>query len=448
MGDTVPVRESDDASSIHSDSSSSLYGHTPFSEFELQVRALCKNLWPFSSNGGTIIEHLYGGSYNRIVAITIDNISSHSTVTKIPASFILRIPRNDTSGLAQQITFLRYLKSHSSLPIPDVVAFDLTSDNSIGKPFMLQHRIAGVNLHEVIECLSHQQLCALSACIARLIKDIQTIMAPIPRVISSGLEHSDPSDEPEVYHFNIDADDDTFNWKRNELRHQTALEMFQLLFQRREDAIAKSDPFDIVESWIWESLKKAGRQMDKLGCFGPNEVILCHLDLEPRNIMVKLDGDQSLTVSGILDWDDAVFGPKALSCCPPVWLWAATETYNQDGRDADVSPGDANLREYKCIFEDVVGNDFISLSYPQQYRLVRQLFCLSTTGICTNECFNELELFLEEWKSLRRSLQSTATGDVDASGSGTDSSEGTIESRADDVDDDETAGEELYSGEE
>ena len=58
-----------------------------------------------------------------------------------------------------------------------------------------------------------------------------------------------------------------------------------------------------------------------------HEELLCHVDLHPRNIMVKLQPDNSLEVTGIFARDEAVFAPKFVNCEPSGWLWA----YNVDG---------------------------------------------------------------------------------------------------------------------
>lgn len=44
--------------------------------------------------------------------------------------------------------------------------------------------------------------------------------------------------------------------------------------------------------------------------------------MPPRNIMMDIDIDNSLTIPGILDWDSAVIAPKFVGCVPVMWIWA------------------------------------------------------------------------------------------------------------------------------
>jgi Ser/Thr protein kinase RdoA (MazF antagonist) len=71
-------------------------------------------------------------------------------------------------------------------------------------------------------------------------------------------------------------------------------------------------------------------ELDTNGWLGKHQNSLCHLDLAPRNILVDHASNAALSrISGILDWDSAVFGPSFMSCAPPLWIWA----WNDDEED-------------------------------------------------------------------------------------------------------------------
>ena len=63
------------------------------------------------------------------------------------------------------------------------------------------------------------------------------------------------------------------------------------------------------------------REMDELGCLGSSPFVLCHEDLAARNIMAKVNNDGLLKITGVLDWDGAMFAPRFMSCLPPDWIW-------------------------------------------------------------------------------------------------------------------------------
>ena len=61
--------------------------------------------------------------------------------------------------------------------------------------------------------------------------------------------------------------------------------------------------------------------MDDTGFLCDDGYSRCHLDLNaaPRNVMVNIQADGSAAITGILDWDSAVFGPKFVGCAPPIY---------------------------------------------------------------------------------------------------------------------------------
>lgn len=75
-------------------------------------------------------------------------------------------------------------------------------------------------------------------------------------------------------------------------------------------------------------------EMDQAGVWDTEcDYCLCHRDLEPRNILV---GEQGIT--GILDWDSALFGPAVLSCVSHMRLWAWRDDGPEDERRAGELP--------------------------------------------------------------------------------------------------------------
>jgi aminoglycoside phosphotransferase (APT) family kinase protein len=58
--------------------------------------------------------------------------------------YILRIPWTDhIAWLEHEVAMIAYLREHISLPVADIVDFDLSYNNSIGRRYTLQARIAG-----------------------------------------------------------------------------------------------------------------------------------------------------------------------------------------------------------------------------------------------------------------------------------------------------------------
>ena len=81
-----------------------------------------------------------------------------------------------------------------------------------------------------------------------------------------------------------------------------------------------SEPAKILYCDYMQSLTEVAATMDRLGCLGDGYRCLTHLYLAGRNIMVELGPDDTVDITGILDWGSAVFAPKFVSCAPPWWL--------------------------------------------------------------------------------------------------------------------------------
>ncbi|KAL2051408.1 hypothetical protein ABVK25_008275 [Lepraria finkii] len=91
--------------------------------------------------------------------------------------------------------------------------------------------------------------------------------------------------------------------------------------------------------------------MDDTGFLCDDGYSCCHLDLNaaPRNVMVNIQADGPAAITGILDWDSAVFGPKFVGCAPPIWLWAWNREGIEDEREADDTPPTLEQQELKTL---------------------------------------------------------------------------------------------------
>ncbi|MCJ1457731.1 hypothetical protein MMC28_008100 [Mycoblastus sanguinarius] len=190
---------------------------------------------------------------------------------------------------------------------------------------------------------------------------------------------------------------------------KTTLEFFESYFGRwRQDALATNLGEVDVEVELYDDLLKVAREMDDLRLFKPDLNCLCHLDLHPRNIMVKIEPDSSLKVTAILDWDEAVIAPKFVNCQPPGWLWGYDKDTHVDEDDLlpwpYELPSTLEQQELKRIFEEYAGPDYPRLAYDESSRFIRGLFRLATLGLTASWHFTAAERIVKEWKALRPSL--------------------------------------------
>lgn len=164
---------------------------------------------------------------------------------------------------------------------------------------------------------------------------------------------------------------------------------------------------------MYDDLLKVVREMDDLGVFKSNQNCLCHLDLHPRNVMVESHSENSIQVTSILDWDDAVVAPKFVNCQPPGWLWgydkdSHTENsllpwpYELEG--ANNTPSTHEQQELKRIFDEHAGPEYLPLAYDESSRLIRGIYRVATLGLRASWFYTAAERTVKEWNVLRPTL--------------------------------------------
>lgn len=204
---------------------------------------------------------------------------------------------------------------------------------------------------------------------------------------------------------------------------QTTLEFFTSQFTRWRDFTATEEHLQAShEVKVYDDLLRTVCDMDAVCLFSPDQHCLCHVDLFPRNIMVKkvqTEEKESIQVTGILDWDEAVFAPKFVSCEPPAWLWQ--DNFDRVGKNSienrpvevesaiNSVASTSDKQELKCIFEENAGDEYMALAYGEASRLGRRLFRIATNGFhgtrtSGDNYLKAAERIVTEWKVLQQSL--------------------------------------------
>ena len=438
------------------------YSQTPFDQYIHQVRELCHLLWPsppkvpqdvktsrverllaknrvaeiFLSRRNRsarisappkefLIHRLRGGGFNRVIGITI----KYSTDEE-PTQLILRVPRFEDVRHDREVAILRFIRHYTTIPVPDVKYVDFTCDNPLKQCYVIQNRIPGSDLQHHTEPtfypnLKHEQKCTFAKEFALILRKLHDIMHPFPGLIEASA-HDDNHQNFSVRHFDLQ----TVCGYESEPDLNTKLPFFQVRpfikgweppesstveqstyyfmatqFGRWRALQLRHNPAIFRRSNTFERLVTMADEMDLLGLFGNNENCLCHLDLlgSPRNIMVDIQSDGSLRITGILDWDSAVFAPRFVGCAPPMWLWAWNSEEDEDEKHANDTPSTPEDREIKKIFEETVGDRFLMHAYKAEYRLARELFRFAQSGIRSNEDIREVEELLKEWTEIYES---------------------------------------------
>lgn len=109
--------------------------------------------------------------------------------------------------------------------------------------------------------------------------------------------------------------------------------------------------------------------------------VLYHPDFQPRNLLFTTPTSSTVRLSGIINWDSALFAPKFMSTRSPFFLWTEECADKEVEGDALIEPSNPELRAYKRTFEDVVGQDFCKDAYCQQYIFLRRIWRFLVNGI-------------------------------------------------------------------
>ncbi|CAF9916092.1 hypothetical protein IMSHALPRED_002972 [Imshaugia aleurites] len=420
--------------SIRSGTSTLEFHHEPFEDFKPLVEQLCLKVWPNTAGSSTIerflgshltgllrrkafsfrasllspniflVERLSGGSFNRIIGITVTKPNS-----QVANQYILRVPRFESARPEREVAIVEYVRQYSAIPVPKIVATDFTKDNLLKVPYVVQDRIPGFELHskkQNFTQLTHEQQCSFATEFGLILRKLQGMSHPTPGQIETfanqqGVQEyrvrafdvdADPFGEnPELDHISLAALAPTFN---------STLDFCQSQFKRWEAAASKHD--DILKVEYMKCLAAIATQMNEAGFLGDNENCLCHLDLNhaPHNIMVNIR-DKVLSISGILDWDSAVFAPRFVGCVPPMWIWAWNAEENEDEAHANNTPNTFEQQHLKQLFEDAVGEKFLRFAYPPEYRIARRLFKFAQHGMNASWHIEDADRLISEWAGMR-----------------------------------------------
>ena len=434
-----------------SQTSTEEYCQIPFEEYSLQVKQLCEQLWstqpyPRSIDDSIdqvnrqsagivepsgfhefIIEKMKGGGFNRVIGIDVTNPGNLTAGTR---RVVLRIPRFNNARLDRDIAALRFVRKHTSIPVPEIVTYDLTKANPLDSPYLVQTRIQGHDLQanpgpNYYPNLSHNQKCTVAKELGRILREIQSVEHSSPGLIEAAKESQDsiirhldmstlsfveeepdlntklPFFQPRVYGVSQSATEEP-SVQRNDFKKSTYYFLLAQ-FGRLRASELRRDPAMIGWTNEYERLVTMARQMDDLDLLGDGRNCLCHLDLNtaPRNIMARIQPDGSLEITGILDWDSAIFAPRFAGCVPPMWLWAwAPDDEDEDESQADDTPATPEQQELKQLFEDAVGPAFLEYAYRPEYRLARTLLQFAIYGIRSTEDYKEVDSLLDDWAAM------------------------------------------------
>ena len=322
--------------------------------------------------------------------------------------------------IEREVAILRYVRQTTTLPVADVISFDATANNHLESGYVIQSRLPGVSLHTTWDELTHEQRCTVAEETGQIILALQTVKNSKPGIVEAS-PANERAQKFSVGPFDIKSPYDV-DWKakiphhvsdeENDVATQTPLDWFGTQFGRWLAHELHESPAQILY-WDYQfRFVQVAKQMDSLGILGDGENCLCHFDLAARNIMVQIQQNGSLSISGIVDWDSAAFAPEFVSCAPPSWLWTNQKYYDAEESEASSTPSTPEQEHLKEVFDDVVGFDWTWFAYRPEYRLARELFYFAQRGLPDGEAAKKADKFLKEWAALYDSMMEPKQNDA------------------------------------
>jgi hypothetical protein len=252
---------------------------------------------------------------------------------------------------------------------------------------MVQHRIEGRNINDVISSLSQKKCLEVTKEVARAIaqmcsitfEHIGTLCAPSAADGLRDIGFITPPNSSATSPFS-----DTLEY---------LVQSFNGHIIHPKTGAPKGAAFEAYMSLLTD----VARELNARRPF-TNKFCLFHSDFMARNILVKEEADGRLVINGVLDWDLAASAPVEAAYVLPHWLWepGEEEDINEatDGSElADLTLATPELRAIKELFEKEI--DKLVPGFVAMWKegwAARELSYFAIEGMNSNEDMARVDL--------------------------------------------------------
>ncbi|KAG0131796.1 kinase-like domain-containing protein [Tuber indicum] len=343
------------------------------------------------------VKFLAGGAFNKVYLITVS-----SNTLKDRKSYIFRVtlPVEPFYKTASEVATLRLLRQRTSLPVPEVFAYDCTTQNELGFEWIIMEKIPGVCLGEVWRDLSLERKTIVIERLGQLMKELRmkcrfdavgslyqrAELSEADLKVAVATDNSNFVIGPIVNSFIfagkrkplIKRDRGPYHSDREYLLAlmKVELEDKKLLLKQISDKRAagvqkahSDDEYSESDEDLAEDVPEIEDTIQRLqgiltSLFSNNmqtkEFVLCHHDLNRSNIMVDRT---TLEITGIIDWESITTVPA----------WEDTYPHMLQGEDMEEQPeplafGDTDecrvesweeweMTKLRKVFDQAAGSD-------------------------------------------------------------------------------------------
>jgi hypothetical protein len=425
--------EDDDKPFDPTDKTAHEYDHERFETFQIKVAQLVIHTFGAKLEN-VVVQKMRGGSFNQVIGVKITTpepriwtldwlkdmfrcINKRSTLTKEAENYVVRIPRwafpEAGYGLEYDVAVLNLARSRICAPIPEVTYFDPTDKNLLGKPYMIQKRLPGESLNKCLDSLNIAQSASLTRQILAIHRDMHTMTSAAPGIITpsgstaGGVAPLETLQVPQ--RSNIHTGRDRIPPISTASAPQTTLE-YLLDTCSRWEAYEKAINLDHFVQPIWSQLKKIAKHLHARNFIPDTDQFhFYHADIFPRNILVTKETEQSVKVTGLLDWDAtyACYVPKFMAFRAPFWLWLTEDQSNDTEFDLEAeeyintcpTTADSHIAA-KSIWEQEAGEEWKRIATAPEYIIARRMWLLLRDGMFSNQSCDVADEVVQAWQEL------------------------------------------------
>ena len=416
----------EDASDAVSRTSTEMYQMEPFETLKTRLLGTLHELLNISADVPLDVLHCKGGTYNRVVKITVGGDA--------PQKLVMRLPRFPDAGIQRSVADLRYLEKHTNVPVPTVVKYCATEpclDGFVGDwssnrhifedgRFTLMTQIPGETLETALPAMSLEQKKDIARQVAQVLAEIHSVTVPN----TYGRVYVE-ADSPEVYSYEGAPDLLPVVKLSPTADAPSVQEYLMQYFDAYQRVTTEREYFRIY--------KYAQRLLEGIPCIGAQitaeaqRPTFAHTDFAPRNVMVEYDTTRSAAskdvktcrLTGVLDWDEPEVLPAAAAYAYPSWLWGYE--HFRDGspgcRELDADPDGpvhgADNAQIKAIFDEAILQripDYLDIIREGRRLALKQLFEMARSALCSGDEKKLFEKFDEAVTRLARAKPPAGSG--------------------------------------
>ncbi|EPS41149.1 hypothetical protein H072_4963 [Dactylellina haptotyla CBS 200.50] len=301
--------------------------------------------------------------------------------------------------------------SARGLKVPNVLAYDSTSNNTVCVPYMLLQRISGIRLEEIYPSLTQKQKERVAMLVAQMLLTFDQVKSDVTGPLKGaengipikfGFQEEQPRNFSVIIANFVIGRNNKYTVQYSNHPHTLMKRLFHCWAEGRGSNKSTHPYVSQAYVYCFKMLSDVLDAMRARGFFDKNcreNIALHHPDFYARNIIIgascRRPDNLTFEIEGVIDWDDTTFLPEVLRSSPCAWLWElggptashvpAWEEWYGDSDELPAGRFDFRLNPdelaIKAKFDRAMGEKRCGLMYKNEYIWIRRLWKFALNGI-------------------------------------------------------------------